>query len=746
MTAVEAEPMKVGHNYPSKDILLMRIAEEANLHNVEAATIRSCDKRVFFQGRAGAVFTVKARHSEEKNWTVKEYVHWTVPALPPMDNFDEVNKAGDDGDNNEEEDNDEEEEKDDNEDFYSDDPDDFEDGDDDGEDGDDIIGEEGDGDGIPKAKKRRKRKTTPKRRSPIKSRWLVPLIKQRVSECPNISNKECAHLLRLHVRLDFLTKTLLQRAKKACKFELFGNPSENAQYTKAMLREMTVRGHKVKSITKSAADVMAMLEKIVVQEEADRLQAKDGTTMTREMKKKYANDWIHINNEMLQEGGLGIQMIGAPIPEFCVGVFFSMSYSTSVVPHLQDVFQADAAHMNFGKYTLFSCYGSTANANTSPIAFAILFGNEDKAGWQAFWEFAKEQHPCLNAFNKTIITDQAKGLVDSVKLVLPTAGHFHCSYHRRKNIEKYCKGGKKMYSGLWLYDRLLGARKKDDIDKIKSETAIYMNTKTLNYVNALNDHEQFPGARCSQAENIYMYGRTASSSVESMNQANKPARDRTAVDLMQSMKLIVDLETRRFNEKKEMAHGWPDTLTPHGNKLRDEIFSKVDFHDYHIVVGDYDDKWVCRVSYLNKIERRTYFVKTPVMGSHFGGCTCGKANTESVPCHHMVAVVKSARVAGLTPTNCMPKWYTTEMWRLQYPMDQHSLCDFSIESLKQSELPQTSMRYCPPYSAPNKAGRPKEGKRTKGILEERKPKRRKGTAKEAAGDWNSKHDKGKQSR
>ena len=85
------------------------------------------------------------------------------------------------------------------------------------------------------------------------------------------------------------------------------------------------------------------------------------------------------------------------------------------------------------------------------------------------------------------------------------------------------------------------------------------------------------------------------------------------------------------------------------------------------------------------------------------------------------------------------------MWRLQYPMDQHSLCDFSIESLKQSELPQLSMRYCPPYSAPNKAGRPKDGKRTKGILVEIKPKRRKGTAMEATADWNSKHDKGKQS-
>jgi hypothetical protein len=109
----------------------------------------------------------------------------------------------------------------------------------------------------------------------------------------------------------------------------------------------------------------------------------------------------------------------------------------------------------------------------------------------------------------------------------------------------------------------------------------------------------------------------------------------------------------------------------------------------------------------------------------------------------MVTVVKSGRVAGLTPNNSMPKWWTREMWRRQYPLDQHSLCDFSIESLKQTELPELSMRYCPPYSAPNKAGRPKEGKRKKGILEETEPKRRKGTAKKAINDWTK--SKGKQS-
>jgi hypothetical protein len=224
-----------------------------------------------------------------------------------------------------------------------------------------------------------------------------------------------------------------------------------------------------------------------------------------------------------------------------------MSYSSKVVPYLQDVFQADAAHMNFGKYTLFSCYGTTANGNTSPIAFEVLFGNEDKSGWEEYWKFALHLHPSIKHFTKTFITDQAKGLVESIKKTLPEVGHFHCSYHRKKNIQKYLKGGKKTYLGMWLYEKLSGAKTTADIERIKADSAPFMSNKALNYLNSLEDCEQYPGARCSKdPDNIFMYQRSASSAVESMNQANKPARDRTAVDVMQSMKLIVDLESRRF--------------------------------------------------------------------------------------------------------------------------------------------------------------------------------------------------------
>ena len=256
---------------------------------------------------------------------------------------------------------------------------------------------------------------------------------------------------------------------------------------------------------------------------------------------------------------------------------------------------------------------------------------------------------------------------------------------------------------------------------------------------------QFPGARCHQYKdhNIYIYGRTASSSVEAMNHANKPARDRTAVDLMQSMKLIVDLETGRYNDKKEKAHSWADFLTPYGIKLRDEIFASVQFQDYHIVVGDYDNQWACKVKYQSNQMQLTHFVKNPVMGSYFGGCTCGRTETESAHCHHMMAVAKSGRIAILSASNVMPHWYTTEMWRLQYPHDQVPLCDFSMESVKESDLPQTSWRYCPPYAAPNKAGRPKKGKRVKSVLEEKKPQRKRAAAKEATDDCNRKQKKGK---
>jgi hypothetical protein len=94
---------------------------------------------------------------------------------------------------------------------------------------------------------------------------------------------------------------------------------------------------------------------------------------------------------------------------FLDGVLFAPSFVQRTVPHLQKTYMADACHLNLGKYTLFSCYGVTANLNMSPLGFAIIFGNENTSNWTKFWEYVLKLHPSMNSGYITIITNQDKG-------------------------------------------------------------------------------------------------------------------------------------------------------------------------------------------------------------------------------------------------------------------------------------------------------------------------------------------------
>ena len=85
-------------------------------------------------------------------------------------------------------------------------------------------------------------------------------------------------------------------------------------------------------------------------------------------------------------------------------------------------------------------------------------------------------------------------------------------------------------------------------------------------------------------------------------------------------------------------------------------------------------------------------MKSPVMGSLFGGCSCGGPLTGGVPCHHMVAVVKSSQITGLNETNAMPKWWTTAMWRMQFPQEGTVSCDFDMNTLRENHTACTTMK------------------------------------------------------
>jgi hypothetical protein len=93
----------------------------------------------------------------------------------------------------------------------------------------------------------------------------------------------------------------------------------------------------------------------------------------------------------------------------------------------------------------------------------------------------------------------------------------------------------------------------------------HMSAKDLQYLNSINDEEQYPGSRCAmEEEGIYMYQQSASTAVESMNAANKEMRARTAVDALNATLLLIRLECDRFQRMKQEAWGDDSGLTLHG--------------------------------------------------------------------------------------------------------------------------------------------------------------------------------------
>jgi hypothetical protein len=262
-----------------------------------------------------------------------------------------------------------------------------------------------------------------------------------------------------------------------------------------------------------------------------------------------------------------------------------------------------------------ACYGTNANCNTSPLAFAILFGNKDKDGWVQFWEFAKSLHPSLDRFDTTIITDQAKGLKEAIYQVLPDVVNFHCSFNRRKNIAKIVKGGNVKYSCLWLFNKLVKAHTKQEIEHIKHKHSRYVDKKALKYLNTLDDKEVYPGARCNLGGRIFMYQWSASLAVELMKWANKAAGAKMAVDVVSSTRLLLKLSASRYQKKKEEAWTWEEALTLYGTKLRDAAFETINFQHYRINIDNLDARYECSVKRVGKglKERTCYFMKELIM-------------------------------------------------------------------------------------------------------------------------------------
>jgi hypothetical protein len=160
--------------------------------------------------------------------------------------------------------------------------------------------------------------------------------------------------------------------------------------------------HEVELVFGNQQETLKKANAIVLLEEVER-RKKAKEIMDKAEQLKFIKKWktdndLYLNNVFGMEDG--------PQFLFLMSILFATLSSKHLVPLLQDLIQADGAHASYRKYTLFLVYGTTANANMSPLACGLLFGKKNTENWSKFWMFVKNFHPCIDSPTKTIVTDQ----------------------------------------------------------------------------------------------------------------------------------------------------------------------------------------------------------------------------------------------------------------------------------------------------------------------------------------------------
>ncbi len=242
---------------------------------------------------------------------------------------------------------------------------------------------------------------------------------------PSMSIKVLRNNLRAFGNSYAWTPNILQAAKKIARRKLFGVPSINVTYANKLKEALVTNGHYCEIMFTPRNEIMKNVKKVVTEDEIRRRDGNVGDFNTAMAHNNYFRDWKKQNRDFIEvEFGKEDEDT-----KFVTGILFAPSFSVASCPLLQRVIQADAAHMNIGKYTLYSMYSATANCNMLPIVHGILFGNENKSNWQKVFKFARDLHPSLNMNDVTILSDQDKGSIPALLAELPNAFNFHCSFH-----------------------------------------------------------------------------------------------------------------------------------------------------------------------------------------------------------------------------------------------------------------------------------------------------------------------------
>lgn len=490
------------------------------------------------------------------------------------------------------------------------------------------------------------------RRCAFLAKQLAPLVLDAMKGDPSLGDKKMDVLLRPYVRSTSLSTGFKTSVRTTARQYLYGDPNVNVQFLPALAQKLISLGHHVEIDTvtweemkKMALDVARSRHNFAQNKKPNEdrvpwnvhtwraiLQTKNGVPCGK------------TNGERLEERlGTNKQV------KFVVGVLFSSSAADQLVPNLSEVFFADGAHLSWGSSTLYSMYGLTGNKTAINVAHGIQFGNENKKGWLRFFRFVKERHPSIASALKTVVIDQQKGLIPGLKKLAPAFG-FHCSKHRSDNVQINC--GR---LAATLFNDAVQCTTAAALERVKTKMRQQLSATAMEYINKLQDSEQYPFARVQMGAR--MYGRSASSTVESMNHANKTARERTAVDIFNAIYELASLEQARYNRLQVATHERIHDLAEHAREavidlgLGAQLWDtrKTGVNTVMVTKGSAEFNVTLSGNALPDIGESTFFATD--------ACSCGKPSVHHFPCVHMAAAAREFGNIGIE--DLVPQWCRT---------------------------------------------------------------------------------------
>ena len=227
MSEVEKARLSVGNIFRSKDVVKLRIAEEANLRGISTRVQRS---DVMNLTVVGINFYVHATVYENVGWCIHAAVCREcddILKIPPRDRVDlsvVMSKKG-------------------------------------------YV------------------------RIPIISKMIVPIIREAVAENPGITYQSIREIMKPYAKAFTLTDSIIQDGKDLAKNEIFGNADDNVKYAKGVKDHLTALGHAVELRYHDRRRSLQLLTSVVINEEQVRRKKVNLPALNKQQQLKYARAW-----------------------------------------------------------------------------------------------------------------------------------------------------------------------------------------------------------------------------------------------------------------------------------------------------------------------------------------------------------------------------------------------------------------------------------------------------------------------